>query len=144
MWTLSQIIGMGILCSFSVTDIQFRRIPAELLAMTNLAVVVYQICLKPVDMYLSAAGAGIGILFLLCSKATRQAIGYADSWAILILGIFLGLWGLVAVLSGAFFLLVLVSMWLLFRRKMRRSCRLPFYPFLAAGYVISICVGGPV
>lgn len=142
MWTLSRIIGIGILCSFAVTDIQFRRIPAELLVITNLAVIVYQICCRPVDMYLAAAGAGLGVLFLIFSKATDQSIGYADSWAILILGIFIGLWELIAVLSGAFFLLATASIWGLARRKMSRKYRLPFYPFLAAGYVISICAGG--
>lgn len=133
---------MGILCSFAVTDIQFRRIPAELLAMTNLAVLVYQIFWQPVDIWLAAAGAGIGALFLLLSRITRQSIGYGDSWAILILGIFLGIWGLMAVLSGAFLLLAVASIWILARKKMSRRRKLPFYPFLAAGYIISICAGG--
>ena len=47
----------------------------------------------------------MGVLFLGFSWATRERMGYGDSWAILILGIFLGLWGLLEVLAAAFFFL---------------------------------------
>ena len=43
MWTLSQIIGMGMLSVLSIVDIQFRKVPVEILAAANLAVLVYQI-----------------------------------------------------------------------------------------------------
>lgn len=49
----------------------------------------------------------VGILFLLISKVTEEGFGYGDSLAILILGIYLGFWGLIGVLSGAFLLLVM-------------------------------------
>lgn len=144
MWTLSRIIGMGILCGFSVADIQFRSVPAELLALAGAAAAAYQVLAQPVDISQAAGGAAVGLLFLAASKITRQALGYGDSWAILILGIFLGFWGVMEVLAGAFFLLGAVSMVLLVRRKMSRRYRLPFFPFLAAGYAVSICMGGLV
>lgn len=144
MWTLSRLIGMGILCSFSIADIQFRSVPAEWLVLAGAAAAVYQVLAGPVDLTLAAGGAAVGLLFLAVSKVTRQALGYGDSWAILILGIFLGFWGVVEVLTGAFFLLVAISMLILALRKMSRRYRLPFFPFLTAGYVLAICLGGPV
>lgn len=71
-------------------------------------------------------------------------MGYGDSWAILILGIFLGLWGVLEVLAAAFLLLTLVSVVLLARKRMSRRLSVPFYPFLAAGYLISVWGGGYV
>ena len=40
------------------------------------------------------AGIGVGVLFLLVSKVTEEAIGYGDSVAIMILGGYLGFWKL--------------------------------------------------
>mgnify|MGYP000600478300 CR=1 FL=1 len=49
------------------------------------------------------AGIGVGVLFLLVSKVTEEAIGYGDSVAIMILGGYLGFWKVVGVLAAAFF-----------------------------------------
>lgn len=144
MWTLSQMIGMGILGVLSVIDIQFRKIPVEILGMANLAVILYQLTVRKEDFWLIAGGAAVGIAFLFFSRATRERMGYGDSWAILILGIFLGLWGLLEVLASAFVLLTIVSVILLARKKMSRRCAVPFYPFLAVGYLISVWGGGYV
>lgn len=142
MWTLSSMIGMGILCVFSVADIQFRSVSAELLALAGVSAAVYQALVRPGDIVLTAGGAAVGVLFLVISRITRQSLGYGDSLAILILGIFLGFWGVVEVLAGAFVLLAAVSMVVLVMKKMSRRQRLPFFPFLAAGYAIAISLGG--
>lgn len=142
MWTLSYAIGMGILGSLSIIDIQFRRVPAEILGMANLAVIVYQIVFAREDLWLILGGAAVGVLFLGFSWATRERMGYGDSWAILILGIFLGLWGLLEVLAAAFFFLAAVSVIFLARKKMSRRFAVSLYPFLTAGYLISVCGGG--
>lgn len=144
MWTLSQMIGMGILSILSIIDIQFRKIPAEVLGTANVAVIFYQLVFRREELWLIVGGAAVGIVFLLFSRATRERMGYGDSWAILILGIFLGLWGLLEVLAAAFFLLAAVSIVLLAGKKMSRRCAVPFYPFLAIGYLISVWGGGYV
>ena len=79
MWTLSYAIGMGILGSLSIIDIQFRRVPAEILGMANLAVIVYQIVFAREDLWLILGGAAVGVLFLGFSWATRQ-LGDPDPW----------------------------------------------------------------
>ena len=132
MWTLSQIIGMGMLSVLSIVDIQFRKVPVEILAAANLAVLVYQIMFQKEDLWLVLGGVAVGFVFL------------GISWAILILGIFLGLWGVLEVLAAAFLLLTLVSVVLLARKRMSRRLSVPFYPFLAAGYLISVWGGGYV
>lgn len=144
MWTLSQIIGMGMLSVLSIVDIQFRKVPVEILAAANLAVLVYQIMFQREDLWLVLGGVAVGFVFLGISWVSRQKMGYGDSWAILILGIFLGLWGVLEVLAAAFLLLTLVSVVLLARKRMSRRLSVPFYPFLAAGYLISVWGGGYV
>ena len=142
MWTLSQMVCQMILVCLSVSDIYFRKIPAEILLLTNLAAVIYQIMIGQMDLWMIAGGAAVGGVFLYISKVTREGIGYGDSWAILILGIFLGIWKLMEVLAGAFFILSLASVFFLARKKMSRKQSIPFFPFLAIGYLLQVLAGG--
>ena len=138
MWELSQMICMGILLSLSVIDIHFRKIPADILVLASIAALAYQGMTEKADLWLAAGGAGVGILFLLVSKVTREGLGYGDSWAILALGLYLGLWGVLDVLAVAFGLLAAASIICLAVKKMSRKHSIPFIPFLAAGYLISM------
>lgn len=63
MWTLSQIIGMGMLSVLSVVDIQFRKVPVEILAAANLAVLVYQIMFQREELWLVLGGVAVGFVF---------------------------------------------------------------------------------
>ena len=91
---------------------------------------------------MAAGGAGVGILFLLVSKVTREGFGYGDSWAILALGIYLGLWGVLDVLVGTFCFLAVAALVCLTAKKMSRKHTIPFIPFLAAGYLLSVLARG--
>ena len=142
MWEISQVFCMGILLSLSVIDIHFRRIPVDILVMASIAALVYQGITRQADLWMAAGGAGVGILFLLVSKVTREGFGYGDSWAILALGIYLGLWGVLDVLAGKFCLLAAASLICLTAKKMSRKHTIPFIPFLAAGYLLSVLTGG--
>lgn len=142
MWEISQVFCMGILLSLSVIDIHFRRIPVDILVMASIAALVYQGITRQADLWMAVGGAGVGILFLLVSKVTREGFGYGDSWAILALGIYLGLWGVLDVLAGTFCLLAAASLICLTAKKMSRKHTIPFIPFLAAGYLLSVLTGG--
>ena len=142
MWEISQVFCMGILLSLSVIDIHFRRIPVDILVMASIAALVSQGITRQADLWMAAGGAGVGILFLLVSKVTREGFGYGDSWAILALGIYLGLWGVLDVLAGTFCLLAAASLICLTAKKMSRKHTIPFIPFLAAGYLLSVLTGG--
>ena len=142
MWEISQVFCMGILLSLSVIDIHFRRIPVDILVMASIAALVYQGITRQADLWMAAGGAGVGILFLLVSKVTREGFGYGDSWAILALGIYLGLWRVLDVLAGTFCLLAAASLICLTAKKMSRKHTIPFIPFLAAGYLLSVLTGG--
>lgn len=142
MWKISQMICMGILVSLSIVDIHFRKIPVDILILANLAVVVYQLAIGKADIWLVAGGAGLGVLFLVFSRVTRESMGYGDSWAILILGIYLGIWDLIEVLAVSFFTLTIVSVICMVRKRRYRRSVIPFYPFLTVGYLFSLLARG--
>ena len=102
MWTISKVLAMAVLTGLSVMDYRIRKVPRDVLLLCMAGVIIYQVLTGNVDWKLSVAGGLSGILFLWISKITNEAIGYGDSLAILILGIYLGIWGLLEVLMTAF------------------------------------------
>ena len=133
---VSHIVCMGILILASAIDIKYRKIPVWILSGIIVAAFFYQSLWGGEDVVLIAGGAAVGAAFLLISRVTKEAVGYGDSLGILGLGIYLGLWGLVEILAGAFFMLALCGAFVLAVKRMSRKCALPFYPFLAAAYAI--------
>ena len=119
---ISRMICFGILAGMSVLDIASRKVPVKALLIL-------------------AAGAAVGVLFIFMSKVTKEGIGYGDSLGIFVLGMYLGVWSLLEVLSGAFFLLAISAAVLLAGKRMSRKCALPFYPFLTIGYALWM-IGG--
>ena len=72
--------------------------------------VIYQVVTRDVEWRLSVAGGFVGAGFLIMSRLTRETIGYGDSLAILILGIYLGIWSLLVVLVTSFFILAVIAL----------------------------------
>ena len=136
MWAVSEIICLGSLAGLSISDLYYRKVPGEILAMGAVGALTYQICLRQENIWVLGGGAAIGLLFLFVSRITREKLGYGDSLAILILGVYLGIWNLLWVLSGAFAFLLGGSIIALGRKKMSRKYALPFFPFLMVGYVL--------
>ncbi len=87
-------------------------------------------------------GMGVGAVFFLVSRFTGEGIGYGDSWVILILGIYLGLWEVLEVLAGTCLLLAAASIICMAVKRMSGRGRLPFVPFVAAGYLMSVVCAG--
>lgn len=76
----------------------------------------------------------MGTVFLLVSRWTKEAVGYADSWLIFILGLGLGIRKLLIVLSVAFFCSGILAAVLLFQKQKRKK-EIAFIPFLLVGYL---------
>lgn len=120
----------------SVYDIRRRRIPVQLLVLFSAAIIGYRIYDRGMDIGLIAGGAGIGIFFFIVSKRSGESIGYADSWMILLLGIYLGFWGILGTLTGTMFILAVVSLVFVVIKRRSKKLVLPFLPFLTAGYLL--------
>ena len=142
MWTISKVLAMAVLTGLSVMDYRIRKVPRDVLLLCMAGVIIYQVLTGNVDWKLSVAGGLSGILFLWISKITNEAIGYGDSLAILILGIYLGIWGLLEVLMTAFFILGIIGLICVVIKRKKKGLAFPFYPFLTVGYLLGVCIGG--
>ena len=138
---ISRMICFGILAGMSVLDIASRKVPVKALLILAAGAVGYHAVCREVDILVLAAGAAVGVLFIFMSKVTKEGIGYGDSLGIFVMGMYLGVWSLLEVLSGAFFLLAISAAVLLAGKRMSRKCALPFYPFLTIGYALWM-IGG--
>lgn len=142
MWTVSRVMAMVILTGLSVMDYKIRKVPRDVLLLCAAGAVVNQVVTQCVDWRLSIAGGMTGIIFLEISRITKEAIGYGDSLAILVLGIYLGIWGLIEVLATSFFMLGVIGLVLIVVKRTKKGLAFPFYPFLTAGYLFGVCFGG--
>lgn len=79
-----------------------------------------------------------GTALLLLCWISNGAIGLADGLIVLALGIWIGFWELLGVLSGAFFLSFFVAGFLFFFHKKNRTETIPFIPFLLAGMFLNL------
>lgn len=119
----------------SVSDLRKRTIPILFLLILSVAVLGFTIFGDSVGVRLRVGGALLGILFLLISKCTKEAIGYGDSWLILLLGIQLGYLEAIGVLFAASLLAGVASLFFLWKCNWKRNTSLPFVPFLSISYL---------
>ncbi len=129
-WLIFAMLGMA-----GIIDAKKREIPLWLLVVMSMAVGVYVLCSWNTDMGYRLAGAGLGIFFFGVSKVTREAVGYGDSWVILLLGIQLGIMQALQILFVASILAAVFAVFYLWKQNWNRNVTLPFLPFLAISYI---------
>ena len=104
--SLIHILSKGIcLCFLAICswqDIKKREISVSFLRVGSLLGIISFICSGREYWYLYFSGAGIGIVFLIISKVTEEAIGYGDGWIVCIMGSFLGIWSLLEALAVSY------------------------------------------
>lgn len=83
-------------------------------------------------------GIGIGLLLLLLSWATREAIGYGDGLVTAACGAALGFVKTVGLITGALCFAAVWSGILLIMKKAGRGDSFPFVPFLLAAEICGI------
>lgn len=123
--------GLAIIGWFDLKD---RMIPMLLLIANIICATGFQVLVGRKNICLILGGACIGILFLLISALTKEAVGYGDGLGILGIGIYHGLWDTLEILMVTFGVLFFVSIFVLVYKKMSKKTEIPFYPFLVMGY----------
>ena len=78
-----------------------------------------------------------GGLMLVLAFFSREAIGVGDAVLFLALGIFLGLWESLLLLTGSLVLAALAGLFLWFRKKSMKLA-FPFVPFVLISYVFML------
>ena len=92
------------------------------------------------EMLERAAGLAVGLVILLIGRITREKIGYGDGAVICAAGPALGFFEVCTMLGIAMFLLLFYSLVMLARGRLKKNSRVPFLPFLFAGFVLSLFV----
>lgn len=126
---LMMLIGLAVL------DWRKKEIPVFLLIFMNVIVVIISIFCRTESVWSRVGGLAIGIVLLIISKCTREAIGYGDSWLILILGIYVGALRMLQILFAASLLSAVCSLFYLWKRHWKKKETIPFVPFLALAYL---------
>ena len=116
-------------------DWKKKELPLWLLIGMSAGILVFALCCKDTSLWYRVAGAALGVLFFLISKVTKEAVGYGDSWLILLLGVHLGISDALQVLFAASLLAALFALLYLWIRRWKRNATLPFVPFLAIAYL---------
>lgn len=126
------------LVAVAYRDWKTRRIPIILLLVLSVFAVLFQVTILHEEVGQILGGVLIGLGFVVVSKCTNEAIGYGDSWLILILGIYLGSGKVLEILLAAGFGASLFSLWKLCQRGWNKRITIPFAPFLVAAYIGAI------
>lgn len=127
-----------LLAMCSVSDWRKKTIPAVLLVILSVVVGVFALFCDTISMRLRVIGVFLGLLFLLISTVTKEAIGYGDSWLILLLGIHMGYLRVIGVIFVASMLAGIASLLFLWKYHWKRTATLPFVPFLSISYLGAI------
>ncbi len=124
----------------SIGDCKKKTIPLSLLLLMSAVVFVSACFCKHTSVELRIAGGIIGGAFFLISKCTGQAIGYGDSWLIMLFGIHLGSLQVVKLLFFASMLAGAISIFYLWKCGWKRGNTIPFVPILSLAYIGVMCV----
>ena len=116
-------------------DWKTKQIPVGLLLLTTLFVLLLLFTVIKDTLWSTLGGIGIGLCFFVISKVTGEAIGYGDSWILLLLGFYLGGKPLLEVIFLASFAACLFALFRSMARGWNKGQTIPFVPFLFMGYL---------
>lgn len=80
-----------------------------------------------------------GAGFFLLSFLTREKVGYGDGWALLMIGLFVGVFRCFLILLVGLMAESVMALVLLVIGKIKRDREIPFLPFLLLGMGVMVC-----
>ncbi|MCD7736222.1 MAG: A24 family peptidase [Lachnospiraceae bacterium] len=123
-----------LVCTY--TDIRYRKIYKCLIMGHLVLALILHIMIRDSSFISVLAGIIPGLICLLLSALTRQALGYGDAMLILSCGFSLGGESCLAALLTAFFCVGAWAFILICFRHGKGKTEIPFVPFLLAGVVL--------
>ena len=134
-WLICQTVFAGYMIVLAVMDIRWKKLSLMILLSGTVPLAAGFLSDREIHIILLAAGAAVGVIFLIISRVTEDSFGYGDSILIMIMGGFLGFWNILSLLTAAFSMAALFSIFMLIRKRFHRKSAFPFVPFLTAAYI---------
>lgn len=136
-------IGMlGMLGVMSLEDIKRKRVGMVLPLVMAMAGIVFHMVWQKQSIYDIFGGFLIGAAMLLISHVSSGAVGSGDAVLFMVTGIYLGFFINMALLFISLVLAAFFGLFGIIRGRFTRKSRLPFLPFVLAGYVVILIVTG--
>lgn len=132
------VIG-GYLCIAAISDLRKKRVAVRWMLVCAILLVPLGAAraLQEKNFLISQLmGAVPGVLFLLLGYVTKEAVGYADGWSIVLIGLYLGAGAVLFIMCVSLMASALFAGVLLCLKKAGRKSAFPFLPFLAGAYVL--------
>lgn len=126
-------ISFLLCCTFF--DIKTKKIPAWLLLLFTVFGLL-PVIQNPEDPFWLALIPGTVLLAL--AYCTKESIGFGDGFIVLILGLFIGYRKCLSAVIVGFLLTSVFSAILLIGKKASRKSRIPYIPFLTAGFGVAL------
>lgn len=125
----------------AVFDGLYRQIPLAVVWLGMLVAVCLQIYGAMGETQIAAMVISLlpGLGFFLLSFFSGEKVGYGDGWALLMIGLFLGIYRCFMVLLVGLLAESAVAMILLAFGKIKRDREIPFLPFLLLGMGVAVC-----
>ena len=120
----------------AITDLKSKTIPIWWTVVFGISAMIYQIFWKKQKLEAILFSMIIGVTLLVAAKISNQRIGYGDGIIFLILGLWIGFWDGISLLFFSLILSSIISVYLIIVRRKGRDYRIPFIPFVTAGYII--------
>ena len=105
-------------------------------------IIVNSICLHNISWFDRIFGVVIGVIFICVSKLTKGQIGLGDGYLISIIGIMVGAYRNLEIITYSFLASAIVSIILLTFFRYGKKHTIPFIPFLFFGLLCSLTLGG--
>ena len=130
-------VVMGIyLLALAAEDMFKKSIPFLLLAAGAIPAAVSFFDGQSPSLTDRGLGLAVGLVLLVIAKLSKEMIGYGDAAVFCIAGITLGLRMTAIMTALSLFLLLVYAVTMLARGRLHRKSRVPFLPFVFAGYVL--------
>ena len=134
-WLICQTVFAGYMIVLAVMDIRWKKLSLMILLSGTVPLAAGFLCDREIHIILLAAGSAVGVIFLIIRRVTEDSFGDGDSILIMIMGGFLGFWNILSLLTAAFSMAALFSIFMLIRKRFHRKSAFPFVPFLTAAYI---------
>jgi prepilin signal peptidase PulO-like enzyme (type II secretory pathway) len=135
-----QIISLTYLTINSITDIREKRISIIISLIFGAIGIIINIIFNQYNIISILLAMLLGFIMILISKVTKEAIGIGDGIILVVMGLFTGVYNNLLILLYGLILSSIVSCFFLITKKLDKKDKIPFIPYLLAGYIIILAV----